>query len=147
MDITFGLILIAVGIALFIFEAAEPGFFIAIPGGVLVVLGVMAVAYPNLLVSIWTPIILAIVVIPLMILSMKIYQKMSPPTKPTTTMGTSLVGQKAKVMQKIKPDEISGKIKVNNQLWSATADEEIPEGALVQIIESKGVHVKVRRIE
>ncbi len=147
MDISLGLILIVVGIALFIFEAAEPGFFIAIPAGVLIVLGVMAVAYPELLVSIWTPIILAITVIPLMILSMKLYQKISPPTKPTTTMGTSLVGQKGKVMQKIMPDEISGKIKINNQLWSATADEEIPEGEKVQIVESRGVHVKVIRLE
>jgi len=147
MDMTLGLILIVVGIALFIFEATEPGFFIAIPAGVLIVLGVMAVAYPDLLVSIWTPIILAITVIPLMILSMKLYQKISPPTKPTTTMSTSLVGQKGKVMQEIKPDEISGKIKVNNQLWSATADEEIPIGEKVQIIDSQGVHVIVKKIE
>ncbi len=144
---TLGLILIIIGVVLIIFEASEPGFFIAIPGGVMITLGIIAVAFPDILLTLWTPLILAAVVIPLMFLSMKFYQKISPPSKPTTTMSSSLVGQATRVIQTVEPDEIKGKVKVNNQIWSATADHEIPVGTKVIITEARGVHVVVKEIE
>ncbi len=144
---TLGLILIIIGIVLIIVEASEPGFFIAIPGGVMITLGVIAVAFPEILISIWTPLILAAVVIPLMFLSMKMYQRISPPTIPTTTMSTSLVGEIGKVLAPVEPDDIIGKIKIKNQIWSATAESHIPAGKKAQVIEARGVHVVVREIE
>ncbi len=144
---TLGLILIIIGIVLIIFEATEPGFFIAIPGGVLLTLGVIAVAFPDILLTYWTPLLLAAVVIPLMFLSMKLYQKISPPSKPTTTMSSSLVGQIGRVVQTVEPDEIRGKVKINNQIWSATADNEISVGKKVMVIEARGVHVVVKELE
>jgi len=143
MDMTLGLILIVLGIALFIFEALEPGFFIAIPAGVLLVLGLIAVAYPDILLTYWTPVIVAVVVIPMMMISMKFYQKISPPSKPTTTMGSSLIGEVGKVMNTVKPDEISGKVKLKNQIWSATSDTTIHEGKKVIVTRSEGVVVWV----
>lgn len=143
----YGIALIAAGIILFVLEATDPGFFIAIPGGVLVTLGFIALAFPGLLFTVWTPLAVAIVVLPLMFLSMRYYQYISPPSKPTTTMTTSLRGQKGQVVKKVHPDNISGKVKVNNELWSATADEEIEEGEKVVITEAKGVHLVVKRTE
>lgn len=147
MDYTIGLILIVVGIILFIVEAVEPGFFIAIPGGVLLVLGFIAVLYPDILLSIYTPLIVAVVVIPMMIISMKFYQRISPPTRPTTTMSTSLVGKEGKVVKRIEPDEIKGKVRISNQIWSATADDFIEEGKKVIVVEGRGVHIKVKEKE
>ncbi len=143
----YGILLIAIGILLAIFEAVDPGFFIAIPAGVLITLGFIILAFPGLIFTIWTPLIVAIVVLPLMFLSMKYYQYISPPTKPTTTMTTSLKGQEGKVVKEIDPDDISGKVRVGSKYWSATADESIEEGAKVKIIEAKGVHVVVEKIE
>lgn len=144
MEVSLGLILIIAGILLLISEAAVPDFFVAIPGGVLLVLGMIAVAFPNLLYSLWTPLIVVIIIIPLTYASIKFYQKISPPTKPTTTMTSSLVGKEGKVKKKVEPDELSGKVKIENQLWSATADQEIDEGKWVVVTESKGVHVVVK---
>jgi len=144
---TYGILLIAIGILLAIFEAADPGFFIAIPAGVLITLGFIILAFPELIFTIWTPLIVAVVVLPLMFLSMKYYQYISPPTKPTTTMTTSLKGQEGKVVKEIDPDDISGKVRVGSKYWSATADEKIEVGAKVKITEAKGVHVVVEKIE
>ncbi|MFO7991922.1 MAG: NfeD family protein [Thermoplasmata archaeon] len=146
--IEFGLGLVILGIMLFIIEAAEPGFFIAIPAGVLLVLGVIAVLHPDILTTIWTPLIVAVLVIPLMMISMKFYQKISPPTKPTTTMSSSLVGKTGKVMQRVKPDEITGKVKIEHQIWSATSEkEEIEIGEKVIVTDSRGVHIVVKKKE
>ncbi len=147
---TWGIVLIAVGIILFIMEAAEPGFFIAIPAGVLITLGFIIIAVPDFdLLSLWTPLIVALVVLPMMFLSMRYYQYISPPSKPTTTMTTSLEGKEGIVIKEIKPGEISGKVKVGDEIgggWSATADEKIEEGARVRVKKSKGVHVVVERL-
>lgn len=139
-----GLILIVIGIILFVVEAAEPGFFIAIPAGVLIILGIIAIAYPQILTTIWTPLIVAAVVIPLMVASIKFYQTISPPSKPKTTMSSSLIGQTGRVLQRVEPDELNGKVKIDNQVWSATADEEIDSGKKIVVVESKGVHVVVK---
>lgn len=148
MDITLGLILIIVGIILLGAEAIDPGFFIAIPGGVLLALGIMTVVAPGLLISIWSPIIVAAIIIPLTVISMKFYQRISPPSKPTTTMTSSLVGEPGKVMKEVKPDELSGKVKVENQIWSATTeDAPIEKGTKVVIMKAKGVHLVVKEKE
>ena len=142
-----GILLIVIGIILIIVEAVEPGFFIAIPAGVLIVLGVIQLSYPEFLVSIYTPIIILVVVLLLTFGSLKFYQKISPPSRPTTTMSSSLVGRVGRVMKTVKPDEITGKVKIENQLWSATADEEIEEGKKIEVVEGRGVHLVVKEIE
>ncbi|MFW6141141.1 MAG: NfeD family protein [Candidatus Saliniplasma sp.] len=142
-----GLILVVIGILLLIIEVAEPGFFLAIPGGVLLVLGIIGLAYPALLTTIWAPLIVAVVVTPLMVISIKFYQSLSPPTKPTTTMSSSLKGKTGKVVKTIQPEEIKGKIRVDNQIWSATADDVIEEGKKVEVVEGRGVHLLVKEVE
>ncbi|MGM0404943.1 MAG: NfeD family protein [Thermoplasmatota archaeon] len=142
-----GLILVVIGILLLIIEVIEPGFFLAIPGGVLLVLGIIGLAYPALLTTIWTPLIVAIVVTPLMVISLKFYQRLSPPSKPTTTMSSSLKGKTGRVLKTVEPEEIKGKIRVENQIWSATSDKIIEEGKKVEVIEGRGVHLFVKEIE
>lgn len=148
---TWGIVLIAIGIGLFIFEAADPGFFIAVPGGVLFTLGVILLAFPEYdIISPWTPVIVAVVVLPMMFISLLFYRRISPPSKPTTTMTTSLEGKKGIVVKEVQPDNITGRVKVGEEIgggWSATADEKIEEGEKVRIKKSKGVHVVVERLE
>lgn len=148
MGTEIGILFIVAGIVLIIVEAMQPGFFIAIPAGVLIVIGVIQIAFPEFLISIYTPIIVAAVVLILTFGSLKFYQKISPPSKPTTTMSSSLQGRVGKVMKTIKPDEITGKVKIENQLWSATSEEEIiKKGEKVEVVEGRGVHLLVKRIE
>ncbi len=146
--VIYGVLLITIGIVLAIFEYVDPGFFIAIPAGVLITLGLITLAFPGMLLTWITPVIVAAIVIPLMFLSLKFYASISPPSKPTTTMTTSLEGETAQVVKEIEPNTISGKVKVKgSRIWSATADEKIEEGEKVKIIEAKGVKLKVERLE
>ncbi|MBS3816405.1 MAG: NfeD family protein [Candidatus Thermoplasmatota archaeon] len=145
---TTGIVLIAIGIILFIIEATDPGFFIAIPAGVLITLGFMFIFFPGQVLSIWTPLVVAAVVLPLMFISLKFYQNISPPSKPTTTMTTSLEGETAQVVKEIEPNNISGKVKVSgSKIWSATADEKIEVGEKVKIVKAEGVKLVVERLE
>lgn len=139
--------MIIIGILLLIFEASDPGtFFPAIVGSVLITFGLIAVAVPELLTSLWTPAILAAVVIPLMFIYMKLYQRLSPPTVPTTTVSTSLIGDTGKVLVAVEPDSITGKVKLRNQIWSATSKRNIPAGSMVKVVDARGVHVVVDKI-
>jgi membrane-bound ClpP family serine protease len=59
----------------------------------------------------------------------------------------SLIGKKGKVTKKIIPDEISGKVRIGTEVWSAKADEPIEEGKYVEVVDSRGVHVVVVEVE
>ncbi len=142
-----GLILIVLGVFMLIAEASSPGFFIAIPGTVLLILGLIGLVAPDILFSEWSPIIAVLVGIPMTFVIIKLYQKLAPPENPTTTVGTSLIGKTGTVSKTIIPKEISGKVTIDHQSWSATAREEIEVGEDVTIVESKGVHVIVEKIE
>ncbi len=76
-----------------------------------------------------------------------VYLELSSPAPPTTT-GTTLKDREGVVIKDIKPENISGKVKIKNssQIWSATATKEIEEGAEVKINEVEGVHLKVEKI-
>ncbi|MFQ6061328.1 MAG: NfeD family protein [Thermoplasmata archaeon] len=142
-----GLIFVIIGVILLILEATSPGFFIAIPATVLLVLGLIGMVVPNFFLSPLSPIVALVVTIPATILTMKLYQRLSPPSPPTTTVGYSLIGKQGIVEVPIVPNTIRGKVKIENQVWSATSDHPIEKGTLVEIVQSRGVHVVVREVQ
>ena len=147
---TIGLIIVVIGVFLLIIEVFTPGqTFMAIPGTVSVVLGVMSMILgPWLFSTIWyAPVIALLIALPTTIFTMWGYQKLSKGHRPTTTMGDSLVGRQGIVTTAIIPDTVKGKVKIGSQSWSATADDEIPIGSKVEVISSEGVHVRVELIE
>lgn len=144
---TIGLILIIVGIGMLIWEATVPGFFIAIPGTVILCLGLVGVMAPDIFFTWMSPVIALLVSVPMTIIVIKLYQRLAPPEAPTTTVGTSLIGKQGTVLVEVRPKAISGKVEVENQTWSATAGTTIPVGTDVRIIESRGVHIVVEPIE
>ena len=144
---TIGLMLIVIGILMFITEAMAPGFFIAIPGTVLLCLGIIGVIAPDIFFTWVSPVVALVISIPTTVLAIKLYQKLAPPEPPTTTVGTSLIGKHATVTVAIKPKQITGKVQVEHQLWSATSRSEIPVGTDVVIVESRGVHVIVEPLK
>jgi len=56
----------------------------------------------------------------------------------------NLGGKEGVVVKKVYPDSISGKVRIDNQIWSATGESEIEEGKKVLVISSQGVHIKVK---
>ena len=75
------------------------------------------------------------------------YQRLAPPGPPETSVATSMVGREGLVTETVKPNSLKGKVRIQNDTWSATSDHEIPKGTWVIVFESEGVHVKVKEKE
>jgi inner membrane protein len=149
LDPTVGWGLIALGVILFIVEVMLPGqTFLMVPGTFFATLGVIALATGSesftfgygLLVALAMTVISAV-------LTFAIYKKLGKVQPPQTTVAESLIGKKGKVTKKIIPDEITGKVRIGTEIWSAKADETIEEGRYVEVVDSKGVHVVVVEVE
>ena len=138
-----GLAFVVIGIMMLLAEASAPGFFIAIPATVLIVLGLLAMAVPGFFFSVWSPIVALLTAVPATIITILVYRMIAPPEPPTTTVGHSLIGRHGIVTKEVVPNSIQGKVKIENQIWSATSDRTISEGMRVIVTESKGVHVFV----
>ena len=65
---------------------------------------------------------------------------------PTTTVATSLIGMEGLVITDTCPNNIRGKVKIENDIWSATSTRPVPAGYKVRVVDSEGVHVKVEPI-
>ena len=139
-------ILLIAGAAFVIYEAFVPGGFMLIPGIVLLVMGAIGLLAPDLLMSVWAPVIALVVAVPVTLLTLKLYQHLAKPEPPATTVADSLVGRTGKVMVSTELDNMKGKVKIGNDTWSATSDEPIEAGTEVIVDSSEGVHVHVRRI-
>ena len=138
-------IILIIGAIFVIYEAFSPGGFLLIPGIVLLVLGVIGLVMPDVLMSIWAPVIALIVAIPVTLLTLKLYQHLARPEPPTTTVADSLVGRTGVVSVSTEVGSMKGKVKIGNDVWSATSDEPIEEGTEVVVERSEGVHVHVRK--
>jgi len=145
---TLGLIFVIIGIVLLLAEASSPGFFIAIPATILIILGILGVVAPGIFFSFWSPIIAISIAIPVTLIVIYFYRQLAPPQEPTTTVGDSLVGKKGLVTTATDPDsETKGKVRIGSDTWSATSDTPIKEGSKVEVIASEGVHVIVRKVK
>ncbi len=142
-----GLIFVIVGVILFIVEVASPGFFVAIPASVLIILGALGMVLDGFFLSMWSPIVAIGVTVPAFLGTMYAYKRLAPPQPPTTTVGRSLVGKRGIVDIDIIPNTIKGKVRIENQTWSATSDHYIPKDTLVEVVQSRGVHVIVREVQ
>lgn len=146
-DVTFWLPMgfIIAGVVLYLWELSQPGFFIAVPATVLILLGTLGLIIEEFLFSVWAPIVGVVVAFPTTWVTLRVYRQLAPPSSgPLTTIGQSLVGKIGTVTRNIEPDVTVGKVRIEGQIWSATADEPIAEGNKVVVEASRGVHVKVR---
>ncbi len=140
-------LLIVVGILMLIAEVTIPGFFIAIPGTVLLVLGVVGLMAPWVFYSTWTPVFILAVGVPTFIVTIMFYMKFGPTSPPVTTVASSLVGKTGVVTKEVRPDSLRGKVKIGSDVWSATSNRAIPAGTRVRVVRSEGVHVIVEPVE
>jgi membrane protein implicated in regulation of membrane protease activity len=142
-----GLIIFVIGIVLIIAEAFTPGTFILVPGVALTIVGALIMAFPGAADSYWLPIIFVVSFVPAFLLAFYVYKHIAPPGRPTTLSSDSLVGRVGIVKKDIHPGNIRGKVSIENELWSATSDTVIPEGAKVEVVKVQGVKVIVRLVE
>jgi len=145
---TVGYGLIVLGVAMFILEAVVPGFFIAVPATILVILGAFALVTPDFaLFTEWAPIIVLVTGIPATAVTIYLYRKMAPPTSvPHTRAADTMVGTTGLVTVPVTPDAPRGKVKIQNETWSAvTRGESIPAQEKVRVTAVEGVILVVER--
>lgn len=143
MVLDIGWLMIIIGLGLLIVEATQPGFFVAVPGTTLIVLGVVTLLIPEVAQD-YAPAIIVITALVSSIITITFYRKIAPGQKPQTTSMDILAGKKGVVVKTVNPGSISGKIEIGNQVWSATSDSVIETGKKVIVINSEGVHVRVK---
>jgi len=143
MDSWVGILMLVIGAALLVAEAFVPGFFIVVPGTILVLLGAIALVAPDLLTFPWGIILFVIITVIVSSGTIMFYRRLAPGHKPLSTSMDTLVGQMGEVIREVEPDNISGKVRIGSQIWSARSSEKIPAGERVIVTRAQGVHVFV----
>lgn len=67
-------------------------------------------------------------------------------TKEIPSNVKALVGQKGKTVERIVPLHY-GQVKLNGEIWTAVASEEIETGSLVEVIDIEGVKLIVQKAQ
>ncbi|MCK5548006.1 MAG: NfeD family protein, partial [Thermoplasmata archaeon] len=114
---------------------------------VLMVLGLIGMSFEGFITGPLSPVLALVTAVPTVIAVMWAYQRLAPPAPPETTVGASLIGKTGIVTKDVRPNSIKGKVKIKNDIWSATASIRIPIGTKIEVVDSEGVHVTVREIK
>ncbi len=139
------LCLIGIGLVFLIAEAFMPGGYLVIPGTVLVVVGILGYAFPDFLFTWKSPLVAAVIAIPVTAVTVWGYRYLGKPEPPSTTVAESLVGKTGTVTVTVESGSLKGKVRIGSDVWSAEADEEIAAGTEVVVDAGVGVHVHVKK--
>ena len=148
LSLSFGWLLIMAGTVFLLIEAASPGFFLAVPGTVLIILGILFVLGVDVFSSPAGVIIGVGVALAASLVTIWIYRRINPGEEsPTTISRDSLLGKEGIVVKAVDQDSLSGKVQVAGQEWSARTEKgEIRPGTHVRVVRSEGVHVVVEEV-
>ncbi len=145
---SYGWLVVLSGAFLIALEVFSPGFFLLVPGTVLIIIGILLLLGIDIFSS--NIGILAGVGIALLaaILTVFTYSRMTPPNqKPFTMSMDSLIGKEGVLTAAADEESLDGKASVEGQTWSAKAKKgTIPKGTKIKVISSKGVHIVVEEV-
>lgn len=142
-----GWILILIGVILLLVEAFNPGFFLAVPGTTLIIIGAVSLLFPEIFSSTWIILIGIVTALAAAGGSVWLYARITPDEVPSTISGDSLAGKTGIVTKTVEHENINGKVVINSVDWSArSADGSIEAGKKVRVVKSVGVHVVVEEI-
>lgn len=147
--LSYGWLVILAGAFLIALEVFSPGFFLLVPGTVLIIIGFLLLFGIDIFssnIGILTGVGIAILAA---VGTVYAYSRMTPPDqKPFTMSMDSLIGKEGILTKTADGQSLEGKALVEGQVWSAKAKEGIiPEGAKIKVITSKGVHIVVEEVK
>lgn len=142
MGTEIGLAFIIIGILLFLVEATMPGFLVAVPGTVLIALGILMSF--DIVSGIWLLPIGLVVGLGSLYGTVKFYQTFAPPDTPSEMSIASYVGKTGKVTATVFPDSMSGKVRIEREEMRATSDSEIAVGISVEVVSAEGITLTVK---
>lgn len=148
LGISIGWILIVLGALFLLIEATNPGFFIAVPGTVMIILGVLFVLGVDVFGSTLGVIVGVVTALAAAIVTVWLYSRITPDEKPPTTLSRdSVIGLEGLVTKEVDPQSIRGKVIVEGVEWSArSANGIIQAGTRVVVVRSEGVHIVVEEM-
>ena len=141
-----GLAFIIIGILLFLVEATMPGFLVAVPGTVLIALGILMSF--DIVTGIWLLPIGLVVGLGSLYGTVKFYQTFAPPDTPSEMSIESYVGKTGKVTKAVSPDTASGKVRIDREEMRAIAcdacNSDIAVGTSVEVVSAEGITLTVK---
>ena len=140
-----GLAFIIIGILLFLVEATMPGFLVAVPGTVLIALGILMSF--DIVTGIWLLPIGLVVGLGSLYGTVKFYQTFAPPDTPSEMSIESYVGKTGKVTKAVSPDTASGKVRIDREEMRAitcdSCNSDIAVGTSVEVVSAEGITLTV----
>ena len=145
-----GLIFIIMGILLFAIEVWMPGFLVAVPGTVLIALGILMSF--EIVTGIWLLPIGLVVGLGSLYGTVKFYQTFATPDTPSEMSIEFYVGMTGEVIKAVSPDTASGKVRVDRQgrhaeMRAITCDScnsDIAVGTSVEVVSAEGITLTVK---
>ena len=135
---------IIVGILLFIIEVFQPGFLIAVPGTVFIVLGILMSFDDVFGLSPFTLLIIGLVVgLGSLYGTMRMYQSLAPPDTPSEMSIENTIGKSGIVTKDVVANEMFGKAKVGREEFRATAEADIASGTKIKVTHAEGITLTV----
>ncbi|HDR74319.1 MAG TPA: NfeD family protein [Methanoculleus sp.] len=146
--IAIGWIMVVAGVVMLVVEAFSPGFFIAVPGTVLIILGLFALFFPAIFQSPWIIAIAVAAGLVSAVVTIWFYGRLTPDASPTTISRDSLVGREGRVLRQVNAETLAGKVAIDGVDWSArSTGGAIGTGTAVRVVRSEGVHIVVEEVE
>jgi len=143
-DSEIGLAFIIVGILLFVIEVFQPGFLIAVPGTVFIVLGLLMSFNEALGLSTFSLVTIGLIVgLGSLYGTMRMYQSLAPPDTPSEMSIESMIGSSGVVTKDVVANEMFGKAKVGREEFRATAESDIAAGTKVKVTHAEGITLTV----
>lgn len=147
MSVELGLLLIGAGLVLYLIEMLNPGFFIAVPGTVLIVVGILLLFFPSLFDYPLSWLALIVLAAATAWVTMRVYRRWAPPETSTTTPSVdNIVGQLGVVSEPVSAT--GGHVRVAGELWRAKAEVPLAVGARVKVVGLDGnLTLKVQPVQ
>jgi len=136
-----GLAFIIIGILLFLVEATMPGFLVAVPGTVLIALGILMSF--DVVTGIWLLPIGLVVGLGSLFGTIKFYQTFATPDTPSEMSIESYVGTTGRMTRAISSDSIYGKVRIDREEMRAISDSDVAIGTNVEVISAEGITLTV----
>ena len=137
-----GLAFVIIGILLLLVEAYMPGFLVAVPGTVLIALGIL-ISF-DIVNGFWLLPIGLVVGAGSLYGTMRFYQSFATPDSPSEMSIESYVGMEGKVTKEMSSESLYGKVRIDREEHRATSDSNLNVGDIVEVISAEGITLVVK---
>ncbi len=147
--LSYGWLVVLAGAFFLTLEVFSPGFFLLVPGTVLIIIGILMLLGIDIFSSQFGILIGIGLALVAAIATVFSYSRLTERSdKPYTISMDSIVGKEGLLTTAADEETMDGKASVEGQIWSArSSGGKIPKGARVKVVSSRGVHIVVEEVK